>query len=185
MFNEALFAEETVAETTSKYVSLCRILSRLRHPNITQFIGLCFLQDHLLPMVVTEKHLGNLHCLLETVANIPMILKQSMLEDVARGLHYLHTFDPAITHGVLTARNVLYTSSLVAKITDISNTQLVAFQSVQKVQALELSTGIVSYQPSVTTYQCSPELDIFSFGNLALFTLSQVSRPYILESLKQ
>ena len=176
MFNETLFAKETAADVTSKYVNLCRILSSLRHPNIIQFIGLCFLQDHLLPMIVTEKLQGNLHCLLESVANIPMMLKQSILEDVARGLHYLHTFNPAITHGVLTARNVLYTSSLVAKITDICNTQLVAFQSMHEIQALSLSTEIVSYQPSVTTYQCSPELDIFSFGNLALFTLSQVSR---------
>ena len=177
MFNEELFANESAVEVTSKYVNLCKILSRLRHPNIIQFIGVCFLQDHVFPVIVTEKLEGNLHCLLETVVNIPMVLKQSLLEDVARGLHYLHAFNPAICHGVLTARNVLYTSSLVAKITDISNTQLVSLQSMHKIQTLPFSTETVCYQPSsITTHQCSPELDIFSFGNLALFTLSQVSR---------
>ena len=177
MFNEELFANESPVEVTSKYVNLCKILSRLHHPNIIQFIGVCFLQDNYeFPVIVTEKLEGNLHCLLETVVNIPMVLKQSLLEDVARGLHYLHTFNPAISHGVLTARNVLYTSSLVAKIADISNTQLVSLQSMHKIQALPFSTETVCYQPSSVTHQCSPELDIFSFGNLALFTLSQVSR---------
>ena len=173
MFIEGLFADETAAEVTSKYMNACRILSDLHHPNINQFLGLCFIQDHPLPMIVTEKLEGNLHSLLETVANIPMMLKRSLLEDVARGLHYLHTFNPVITHGVLTARNVLYTSSLTAKITDISNTQLVKFQVVQ---ALSVSMEVLSYMPSDAAYQnCGPKQDIFSFGPLALFTLTQVS----------
>ena len=161
---------------TFKYVNLCRILSNLRHPNIIQFLGLCFLQDHPLPMIVTEKMEGNLHSLLETVSNIPMMLKQSLLEDVARGLHYLHTFNPIITHGVLTARNVLYTSSLTAKITDISNTQMVTFQSEQLSQTLSVPTETLSYLPSSSAYQSSPEQDIFSYGHLALFTFTQVSQ---------
>ena len=121
-------------------------------------------------MIVMEKLEGNLHDLLEIVANIPMTLKQSLLEDVARGLHYLHSFNPAITHGALTARNVLYTSSLVAKISDISNCQLVKFQSRQ----LDLSLETLSYMPSDAASQSSPKQDVFSFGHLALFILTQV-----------
>lgn len=182
MFNESLFADKTAAEVTSKFINVCRSLSDLRHPNIIQFLGVCFLQDHSLPVIITEKLEGDLHGLLETVANIPMTLKQSLLEDVARGLHYLHSFNPAITHGALTARNVLYTSSLVAKISDISNCQLVKFQSRQLAHALSLET--LSYMSKDAVSQSHPKQDIFSFGHLALFTLTQVSFLIDLKDLK-
>ena len=68
-----------------------------------------------------ERLEGNLDDLLETVPNIPLALKQSMLEDVARGLLYLHKHNPQIIHRDLTAKNVLLTSSLVAKVTDFGN----------------------------------------------------------------
>jgi serine/threonine protein kinase len=173
MFNESLFASTTAAEVTAKFTHLCRGLADLRHPNMVQFLGVCFIQDHPLPVIVTEKLEGSLHSLLEIVANIPMTLKQSLLEDVTRGLHYLHTFNPAITHGALTARNVLYTSSLVAKISDICNNHLVQLQCRRLAQALTLET--LSYMPKDAASQSSPKTDVFSFGHLALFTLTQVS----------
>lgn len=175
MFNEGLFANKSANDVASKFTHVCQSLSDLRHPNIVQFLGVCFLPDHPLPMIVTEKLEGDLHALLETVANIPMMLKQSLLEDVARGLHYLHTqsLNPAITHGALTARNVLYTSSLVAKISDICNCQLVKFQSKKMVQSLTLET--LSYMPKDAASQSNPKQDVFSFGHLALFILTQVS----------
>ena len=173
MFNEVLFANRTAAEVTSKFAHVCQGLADLRHPNITQFLGVCFVQDHPLPVIVTEKLEGSLHSLLATVANIPMTLKQSLLEDVTRGLHYLHTFNPPITHGALTARNVLYTSSLIVKISDVCNSQLVQLQSRQLAQALSLET--LSYLPKDAATQSSPKTDVFSLGHLALFTLTQVS----------
>ena len=147
-------------------------MSDLRHPNIIQFLGLCFLQDHPLPLLVTEKLRGNLHSLLETVPNIPLLLKRSLLEDIARGLHYLHNFKPSIIHRDLTARNVVYTSSLVAKIADVSNTRLVNLRPRQ----LARMRGTLVYMPPEASRQNSPKLDIFSFGHLALFVLAQVCK---------
>ena len=106
-----------------------------------------------------------MHYLLESVVNIPMTLKHSLLEDIARGLHYLHTFNPTITHGALTASNVLYTSSLVAKLTDIGSAQLIKIQSGQ--QSLEAHSD--------AEYIYSPKHDMFSLGHLAIFILTQVS----------
>ena len=103
-------------------------MSNLRHPNITQFMGVCFLPDCQLPVLVMEKLDGNLDDLLETVPNIPLVLKRSMLEDVARGLQYLHQRNPKIIHRDLTAKNVLLTSSFVAKITDLGNSRIVNLQ---------------------------------------------------------
>ena len=150
----------------------------LRHPNIIQVLGICFSHDYPLPMLVTEKLEGNLHSLLETVPNIPLILKRSLLEDTARGLHYLHMYNPTIIHGDLTATNVLYTSSLVAKITDTSNARLVRLnfhsQSGNQAQLQPMLDRINEYMPPETGGQRSSKFDVFSFGHLALWIMNQV-----------
>ena len=150
-------------------------MSCLRHPNIVQFLGVCFSP---LPMLVTEKLEGNLRDLLETVQNIPLILKWSLLEDIARGLHYLHTYNPVIIHGDLTARNVLYTSSLTGKIADVCNSQftITLRDLCQKPDQQPIPAVVLGYMPpnSESNHQQSPTFDVFSFGHLALWTLTQV-----------
>ena len=121
-----------------------------------------------------ERLEGSLDDLLETV---PLTLKQSMLEDVARGLLYLHTRDNQIIHRDLTAKNVLLTSSLMAKITDLGNSRIVNLQPGQLAQTLSQLPGTLVYMPSEAYMSAShygPSLDIFSFGYLALFALTQV-----------
>ena len=83
-------------------------MSDLRHPNITLFLGVCFLPNCQLPVLVMERLDGSLDDLLETVPNIPLALKRSILEDIARGLLYLHKHNPQIIHRDLTC--LLYTS---------------------------------------------------------------------------
>ena len=177
-FHEYHFCDASPIEVRSKYVEEVRILCSLRHPNVIQVLGICFSHDHPLPMLVTEKLEGNLHSLLETVPNIPLILKRSLLEDIARGLHYLHTYSPTIIHGDLTATNVLYTSSLVAKITDTSNAHLVRHhfhsQSGNQAQRPPMLDRTLEYMPPETGDQRSPKFDIFSFGHLALWIMNQV-----------
>ena len=152
-------------------------MSDLRHPNITQFLGVCFLPNCQLPVLVMERLDGSLDDLLETVPNIPLALKRSILEDVARGLLYLHTHDHQIIHRDLTAKNVLLTSSLVAKITDLGNSRIVNLQPGQLAQTLSRLPGTLVYMPPEALTAASrygPSLDVFSFGHLVLFTLTQV-----------
>ena len=166
-----------VEEITSKYVQECQLMSDLRHPNITQFLGVCFLPNCQLPVLLMERLDGNLDDLLETVPNIPLALKRSILEDVARGLLYLHRHSPQIVHRDLTAKNVLLTTSLVAKITDFGNSRIVNLQPGQLACTLSRLPGTLVYMPpealSVSS-RYGPSLDIFSFGHLALFTIIQV-----------
>ena len=75
---------------TNKYVQECQLMSNVCHPNITQFLGLCFLPNCQLPVLLMERLDGSLDDLLETIPNIPLALKRSILDDVASGLHYLH-----------------------------------------------------------------------------------------------
>ena len=149
-------------------------MSSLRHPNITQFMGLCFLPS---PILLMEKLEGSLHHLLESIPNIPLPVKRSLLEDIARGLMYLHTHNPQIIHRDLTAKNVLLTSSLQCKITDFGNSRIVNMQPGQLAQTLSCVPGTMLYMPPEAFVQPAhygPSLDVFSFGHLALFTLTQV-----------
>ena len=108
-----------------KYLQECQLMSSLRHPNITQFLGLCFLPGTRLPLLVMELLETNLDDLLEHMPNLPLSLKRSVLEDVASGLLYLHETLSPVIHRDLTAKNVLLTSSLVAKITDMGNSRII------------------------------------------------------------
>ena len=136
-----------VRDIAAKYVQECQLMSDLRHPNITLFLGLCFFPNCQLPVLVMERLDGSLDDLLETIPNIPLTLKRSMLEDVARGLLYLHKHDPHIIHRDLTAKNVLLTSSLVAKITDFGNSRIVNIQPGQLAQTLSRNPGTQVYMP--------------------------------------
>ena len=153
-------------------------MSDLRHPNIIQFMGVCFLPNCQLPVLLMEKLDGNLDDLLETVPNIPLTLKQSILEDIVRGLLYLHQHNPQIVHRDLTAKNVILTLSFVAKITDFGNSRIVNLQPGQLARTMSRLPGTPLYMPpealSVSS-RYGPSLDIFSFGHLALFTLTQVN----------
>ena len=156
---------------------LPQVMAEMRHPHIVQFLGLCFLEGSALPMLVMERLDSSLDNLLETSPGLPLAFKQLLLADVARGLLYLHTHNPPIVHRDLSARNVLLTSSLVAKISDLGNARIVNLQSGQRAWALSCVPGTLSYMPPEAFdegSQYGPRLDIFSFGHLALFTLTQV-----------
>ena len=166
-----------VVDIIRKFMEECQLMSDLRHPNITQFLGLCFLPDCQLPVLVMEKLEGSLDDLLETVPKIPLVLKRSVFEDVAKGLLFLHSHEPQIIHRDLSAKNVLLTTSFTAKITDLGNSRIVNIQPGELAQTMSRIPGTQVYMPPEATTVLSrygPSLDVFSFGHLALFTLTQV-----------
>ena len=86
--------EELVSEDNSigfQFTKELRRQATLRHPNITQFIGICKLEESSLDVLVMELMHSNLHEFLskpDMQNNIPLSRKKSILEDVARGLLY-------------------------------------------------------------------------------------------------
>ena len=153
-------------------------MSDLRHPNITLFLGVCFLPICQLPLLLMERLDSSLDDLLEGVSNIALALKRSLLEGVSRGLLYLHKHTPQIIHRDLTSKNVLLTSSFVAKITDFGNSRIVNLQPSQLARTLSRLPGTLVYMPPEALEVSSrygPSLDIFSFGHLALFVGLQVA----------
>ena len=155
------------------------MMAEMRHPHIVQFLGLCYLEGSTLPVLVMERLDNSLDKLLETSPSIPLNLKLSLLTDVAQGLHYLHTHNPQVVHRDLSARNVLLTSSLVAKISDLGNARIINLRPGQLAMTLSSVPGTLSYMPPESLREPSrygPRLDIFSFGHLTLFTLTQVRK---------
>lgn len=104
-----------------KFVEECSLLANLRHPNIVQFLGICFLDTSDLPVLVMEYLPYCLNSLLEgnNLVKIPLAIKLSILVDVAQGLAYLHAQKPSIIHRDVTAKNILLTPSMRGKIADL------------------------------------------------------------------
>ena len=159
-----------------KYYKECSLLSELRHPHIVQFLGICFLPDSQLPVLVMERLQGSLDELLETTPDIPLRSKLFILQDVARGLVFLHNHSPTIIHRDLTARNVLLNAAMTAKIADLGNSRITNLRPGQLAQTMTkgIPGTLVYMPPEASTYHYGPSLDMFSFGHLSLFTAIQV-----------
>ena len=159
-----------------------QVMAEMRHPHVVQFLGLCFLEGSTMPVLVMERLDSSLDDLLESTPGLPLTLKRSLLVDIVRGLLYLHTRNPPVVHRDLSARNVLLTSSLVAKVSDLGNARIVNLQPGQLARTLTRLPGTMAYMPPEVFdehSQYGPRLDIFSFGHLTLFTLTQVREGWI------
>ena len=105
-------------ESHEKFFAELNILCSIRHPNIVQYHCVCYLPNSKSPALVVEQLQTNLHDYLlnPSYANLPLNAKVSILQDIARGLAYLHNHKPAVVHLDLTARNVLLNSDRVEEI---------------------------------------------------------------------
>ena len=187
-------AAKTVRESTEmkldRFAKECLLMSTLRHPNIVQFLGVCVLPNSQLPALVMERLLTSLHNLLVSDFPIPhppdplsffsLDLKCSVLYDVASGLAYLHEHSPPIIHRDLSAKNVLLSSEMVAKIADLG-----VARNVPRVRAAATMTkepGTSVYMPpeasvpavsngEMSKYDAS--IDIFALGVLTVFTIGE------------
>ena len=177
-------AEQPKAAT--EFVRECQLMSTLRHPNIVQFLGVAFFPGSRLPALVMERLLTSLHDLLDPDAPPPpaavkplsfsMVLKCSVLQNVACGLAYLHDRSPPVIHRDLSARNVLLDSEMVAKIADLGVARILP-----RITASSLTQGpgaLVymppeAYGPGADAPRYDASIDIFSFGVIALFTLGE------------
>ena len=168
---------EGVDNIKHKFIRECKLMSSLRHPNIVQFLGICFLHDSNLPILLMEYMTTNLESFLEASHNIPLSVKVSILYDVAQGLAYLHSHSPPVIHRDLTATNVLLNSSLLAKITDFGNSRLIDVTPNQLAKTMTCAPGTLAYLPPEALNpnpNYDTKLDSFSYGHLALYTMTQV-----------
>lgn len=166
----------------------CQLLSRLNHhPNIVEFVGIHFAGKEDTPGVISfimEQMSTDLEHFLDDKNHlvIPMSIKASILLDVSYGLLYLHSMKPEpIVHQDLTARNILLSKDLRAKIADTGVAEMLKIEpnSTAATEHTTPSPSNLSYMPpEVLKQECEhiyTARDIFSFGHLALCTASQES----------
>ena len=151
----------------------------LDHPNIVLCKGVTLLTDQPLPVLLMERLAFSLYDYLvkHNDSYLSVEKKLSFLHDIANGLNYLHSRTPAIIHRDLTAKNILLDSHLTAKIADFGNCRIMDLDPEASPERLSSLPGTLEYMPPEalgcinTNY--GPSLDVFSFGHLGLFTLTQ------------
>ena len=153
-------------------------MMQLHHPNIVQCKGVSLLTDQPLPVLLMERLMSSLHDYLlhPDNSNLSVERKVSILHDTASGLDYLHSQTPAIIHRDLTAKNVLLDSQLRAKIADFGNSRIMDLDPEATPGTLTSLPGTLEYMPPEAqggSVAYDPSLDVFSFGHLSLFTVTQ------------
>ena len=182
-----------LSKAASEFVKECQLMSTLHHPNIVQFLGVTFFPGSRLPALVMERLLTSLHDLLDPDPDTPtprdavpplaffsMALKCSVLQDVARGLAYLHDQLPPIIHRDLSARNVLLNSGMVGKIADLGVARIAP--RMRAAATMTKGPGASVYMPPEATAPATSDkekskydasIDIFSLGVVTIFTVGE------------
>ena len=185
------FLHGDLSKAASDFVRECQLMSTLHHPNIVQFLGVAFFPGSRLPALVMERLLTSLHDLLAPdtppardavppLAFFSMALKCSLLQDVARGLAYLHEQSPPIIHRDLSARNVLLNSGMVGKIADLGVARI--SPSMRAAATMTKGAGASVYMPPEATAPATSDtekskydasIDIFSLGVVTIFGVGE------------
>ena len=148
----------------------CRLLSQLRHPNIVQFLGVYYpSESSQIPILVMELLSTNLTIHIQQNGILSKEISYSILHDVALGLHYLHSQTPAIAHRDLSSNNVLLTSNMTAKISDLGVARIL------DPSRLTQKPGTQDFMPpealpAIPRYNKS--IDVFSYGIMMIHILS-------------
>ena len=171
-------SHEERTKISSQFVEECLQHSRLRHPNIVLLLGVYFPSDQAeLPLMVLELMEMTLTRCLEENKKLPIAIKNGILIDVARGLVHLHTRNPPIIHRDLTTNNVLLSSHLVAKISDLGVAKIVKADYSRLSAQLTKQPGTSAYMPPearAVSPSYNTMLDVFSFGVLTLHAVTNM-----------
>ena len=159
-----------VERVVQNFLLECLQHSKLRHPNIVKMLGVFYPIKQMIPVLVMELMDCNLTQLLEKHQNISMYIKLSILQDVSRGLCYLHTQNPPIVHQALYSDNILLTKGLLAKIGDFkTGAEAVSDQALLSTRRNRRSNDFLPRY----SQEYSLEVNVFSFGCIVCHVITQ------------
>ena len=172
--HELLLRQGDASYQVRRFEEECRLLSQVRHPNIVQFLGVCFQQRVRAPILVMEFLPTNLTYCIDQYGILPKEISYSILHDVALGLCYLHSQTPAIIHRDLSSNNVLLTTNMTAKISDMGVARILNLTPLQ-VSRMTQTPGTPAYMPPevmVANPKYDTSVDEFSYGILMIHMFS-------------
>ena len=157
----------------SPFFNECNKLSRIRHPNVIQLLGVTMDQETRLPSIVMELMHESLTQLLKRTASLPLYVEVNICHDVAKALAYLHNgFTPPMVHRDLSSNNILVSKDYHAKVTDLGVSKFEASSFFQRMANTPAPGTIVYMAPEVrkAPADCSPAMDVFAFGVIVIQT---------------
>ena len=145
----------------------CSKLSKIRHPNVIQLLGVTVDTQTGLPAIVMELMHESLTRLLRRSPSLPLSTEVNICHDVAKGLAYLHSaFTPPIVHRDLSSNNILISQDYHAKVTDLGVSKFEASSFFQRLGNTPAPGTMAYMAPEVRKIpaDCSPAMDVFAFG---------------------
>ena len=155
-----------------KFEEECLTWSKLRHPAVVQFLGVYREPRSRLPVLILEKMDTSLRNYLETQNKdkFPLNLKSFILRQVCQALVYLHGQE--LVHHDLTTNNVLLNKvSFAAKVTDFGMSKA-ANPHIRISSGVKGTVAFMSPEALQNPPFYNDKLDVFSFGNVILSTLT-------------
>ena len=163
------------AAMLERFAGECELLGGLHHPCIVQFLGVWHEQGSRLPVLVMEYLHTTLSACLERYGILPEEISYGILQDVALGLRYLHERSPPIIHRDLSANNVLLTSNMNAKLSDLGVAKILNLTPARMTQMTQTKApGTPCYMPPealTAKPKYTSKIDIYSYGVLIIHTL--------------
>ena len=167
-----LVEQDSSGQLTRRWFKECSLHSQLLHPNIVQFLGIYQPSIVRPELVLVMEYLPTtLDECLDTNGQLPEKINYSIYRDVALGLNYLHQRPAPIIHCDLTARHVMLTSSLRAKIVDFGCEIL---NRHDHEHGYDILPGSFAYMPPEVMLggpRFDTKVDMFSYGVLMVHTL--------------
>ncbi len=172
--HNVLLAQGSSGYAVRRFEEECRLLSRINHPNIVQFVGVYFHKNADLPILVMEYLPTNLTSCIQKEGVLAKEVCYSILHDVARGFSYLHSQTPPIIHRDLSSNNILLSTSMKAKISDLGVAKILDLTPLQ-VSHMTQTPGTPAYMPPevmIANPRYDTSVDEFSYGILMIHVLS-------------
>ena len=158
-----------------RFAEECELLAGLHHPCIVQFLGVWYEQGSRLPALVMEYLHTTLSACLGKYGVLPKEISCEILHDVALGLCFLHERSPPIIHRDLSANNVLLTSNMNAKLSDLGVAKILNLNPTRMNRMTQTKApGTPCYMPPealTAKPKYTTKIDVYSYGVLIIHTL--------------
>ncbi|ORC88416.1 MAP protein kinase [Trypanosoma theileri] len=139
------------------------VASKLRHPNIVQYVSCSVVQSHL-AIIMEYVPGGSLHTVIKNFGRVTPLVARRFTVDILNGLNYLHGL--GIVHCDVKPHNVLLGMDGVCKLSDFGSTISEAADMARTaVDEMTLRGTALYMAPEVARGgRCTPQSDIFSLG---------------------